>query len=205
VAEQRRGLLRLTGLDRRGPLPAQTRKGAPLRPWTIPNLVGYARLALIALFLWLSFSSGDGRTFAAFAVFSIAAIGDYLDGLVARVTGQYSRLGSLLDPLVDRLLVISGVVVCWHFELVPRWALAALIARELLMLAIVAFGLRRGLDIEINAVGRAAVWLVMAGVALALVSDAWLVRGLLYTGLVGTWAATVLYVRDGLGRLRMQR
>ena len=61
---------------------------------------------------------------------------DYLDGMAARVTGQYSRLGALLDPLTDRLLVISGVVVCWHFELLPRWALAVLAARELFMLVL---------------------------------------------------------------------
>ena len=48
---------------------------------------------------------------------------DYLDGITARVTGQYSRLGTLLDPLVDRLLVLCGVVVTWHFDLLPRWAL----------------------------------------------------------------------------------
>ena len=50
--------------------------------------------------------------------------GDYADGIAARVTGQYSRLGALMDPVTDRLLVISGVVVCWHFQLLPRWALA---------------------------------------------------------------------------------
>ena len=60
---------------------------------------------------------------------------DYLDGFAARLTGQYSRLGALLDPVVDRLLVVSGMVVCWHFELLPRWAIAIVIARELFMLA----------------------------------------------------------------------
>ena len=67
--------------------------------------------------------------------------GDYADGIAARVTGQYSRLGALMDPVTDRLLVISGVVVCWHFELLPRWALAVLAARELLMLALGRYGL----------------------------------------------------------------
>ena len=64
------------------------------------------------------------------SLFAVIAWGDYADGIAARVTGQYSRFGALLDPVVDRLLVISGVVVCWHFELLPRWALAVLVARE---------------------------------------------------------------------------
>ena len=59
---------RLFGLDRSGPPPRQTQKGAPLKPWTIPNFVGYARLAAIPLFLYLAFESGDGRSAAWYAV-----------------------------------------------------------------------------------------------------------------------------------------
>ena len=58
---------RLFGLDRSGPPPPQTRKGEPLNPWTLPNLVGYVRLAAIPLFLCLAFDSGDGRSAAAAA------------------------------------------------------------------------------------------------------------------------------------------
>ena len=47
------------------------------------------------------------------------------------MTGQYSRLGAILDPIVDRALVLAGLVVCWNFELLPRWAIAVLVAREL--------------------------------------------------------------------------
>src|SRR5215213_4496609 len=85
---------RLFGLDRSGPRPRQTQKGQPLNPWTVPNLVGYARLAAIPLFLYLAFESGDGRSAAAATVFWLIAAGDYLDGFLARVTGQYSRLGT---------------------------------------------------------------------------------------------------------------
>src|ERR687892_1246085 len=93
-----RGFRRLSGLDRSGPSPAETRRGQPLRPFTIPNLIGYARLAGIPVFLYLAFESGDGRTAAATAVFAAVTGGDYVDGLAARATGQYSRMGALLDP-----------------------------------------------------------------------------------------------------------
>ena len=125
---------RLFGLDRSGPPPRQTREGEPLNPWTLPNLVGYLRLAAMPVFLYLAFESGDGRSVAAAALFWLIAAGDYLDGFLARVTGQYSRLGAMLDPVIDRLTILSGAVVCWHFELLPRWALALLVARELVML-----------------------------------------------------------------------
>lgn len=188
---------RLLGLDRSGPRPPQSRKGEPLRPLTIPNLVGYARLAAIPLFLYLGFDSGDGRSAAAAIVFWLIAAGDYLDGLLARLTGQYSRMGTLLDPLIDRLTILAGDVVCWRFELLPRWALALLAARELAMLAIAQHGLRRGVEIEVNWPGRIAVFPIMGSVFLALIFAGWVPTALLLVGLALALIATALYVRAG--------
>jgi len=192
---------RLLGLDRSGPPPRETRAGEPLHPWTIPNLIGFTRIALIPVFLVLALSSGDGRTASAAILYAVIGGTDYLDGMAARVTGQYSRLGTLLDPLTDRLLVVSGVIVCWHFELLPRWALGLLAARELFMLVLTQAGLRRGLDLEVKMIGRWAVWPTMFSLFLAMVSVTWVAEALLYIGLAMTLAATVLYVRDGLRAL----
>jgi CDP-diacylglycerol--glycerol-3-phosphate 3-phosphatidyltransferase len=190
VGRRRLTFRRLSGLDRSGPLPPQTRAGAPLRPWTIPNAIGYIRLALIPVFLVLELSSGDGTSTAGVIVFAAIGWSDYLDGMAARVTGQYSRLGTLLDPLTDRLLIVSGVVVCWRFDLLPRWALALLAARELFMLGLVRLGLRRGVDVRINWLGRWGVWPVMSALFFAMAC--------LYVGLALVLASTIQYVRDGL-------
>ena len=122
---------RLSGLDRSGPPPPQTLAGQPWHVWTIPNAIGFVRLALIPVFLVTALASDNGTDPLPAILFAVIGWSDYADGIAARVTGQYSRFGALLDPVVDRLLVISGVVVCWHFELLPRWALAVLVAREL--------------------------------------------------------------------------
>jgi cardiolipin synthase len=193
-------LRRLFGLDRTGPAPKQTRKGEPLRPLTLPNAVGYARLAAIPLFLYLAFDSGDGRTASAAALYWTIAAGDYLDGLLARVTGQYSRMGALLDPVIDRLTILSGAIVAWHFELLPRWALLVLAAREVATLVLAQLALRRGIDLEINWLGRTAVFPVMGAIFWAMVFDAWWPPALLYLGLVLGILATLLYLRMGLGR-----
>jgi CDP-diacylglycerol--glycerol-3-phosphate 3-phosphatidyltransferase len=189
---------RLLGLDRSGPPPAETLRGRPLNPWTIPNAVGFVRLAMIPVFLVLALGSGDGRLASASIVYALIGGTDYLDGMLARITGQYSRLGALLDPLVDRLLVISGVIVCFHFELLPRWALLVLAGRELFMLVVSEMGLRRGLDLKINMLGRWAVWPTMFSLFLAMVSVTWVADALLYLGLAMTLGATLLYVRDTL-------
>jgi phosphatidylglycerophosphate synthase len=193
---------RLLGLDRSGPKPLVTRRGQPLRPLTIPNLVGYVRLAGIPVFLYLALRSSDGRTVAAAAVYFAITASDYLDGFLARATGQYSRMGALLDPVIDRLTVLAGATVCWKFELLPRWALAVLALREVGMLIVAQIGLRRGLDLEINWVGRWSVLLVMGGIFLALVTAAWIAPAMFLVGLAGSLLASVLYLRAGLGALR---
>jgi cardiolipin synthase len=196
---------RLFGLDRSGPPPRSTRKGEPLNPWTIPNFVGYVRLLGIPAFLYLAFESGDGRDTAAAIVFWLIAAGDYVDGFLARVTGQYSRLGTMLDPLIDRLTILAGAVVCWHFELLPRWALALLAAREVVMLGLAQYGLRRGVEIRVNWPGRISVFPIMGGIFFALVFDGWVPEALLVIGLALAIVATVLYARAGMRETRRAR
>lgn len=147
---------RLSGLDRSGPPPPQTRAGQPLRPWTIPNAIGYVRLALLPAFLVLAFAA-DGQSTLGSILFALVAWSDYFDGIAARVTGQYSRLGALMDPVIDRLLILSGVVVCFWFDLLPRWALIVLAVRELLVVALARYGLGRGVDLSVNWLDRKSV------------------------------------------------
>ena len=198
VEKTRLTFRRLSGLDRSGPPPPATLKGQPLHPWTVPNLIGYVRLALIPVFLIIAFSSGDGQDWRSTLIFAIVGWSDYFDGIAARLTGQYSRLGALLDPLVDRLLVISGVIVCWHFELLPRWALALLAAREVFMLGLVRWGLRHGADIKVNWLGRIGVWPVLGALFFAMAGLETVGAIMLYVGVAFVLASTVKYVRDGL-------
>ena len=189
---------RLLGLDRSGPPPAATTAGAPLHPWTIPNAIGFARLALIPVFLVVALSSDDGVGAPQAILFAVIGWGDYADGMAARITRQYSRLGALMDPVTDRLLVISGVVVNWHFCLLPRWALGVLVVREVAMIALARYGLKRGVDVRINWPGRLAVAPVMGGLFFPMCGLQTLGEVLLYVGLALALAATALYVRDGL-------
>jgi CDP-diacylglycerol--glycerol-3-phosphate 3-phosphatidyltransferase len=196
---------RLLGYDRDYEAPPETLPGAPLNPWTIPNAIGFVRLALVPVFLVIALGSGDGRLASASIIYAVIGGTDWFDGMAARITGQFSRLGVLLDPVVDRMLVISGVIVCWHFELLPRWALAVLVARELFMLVMSQIVLAKHLgDIKVNMLGRWAVWPTMFSLFLAMVSVTWVADALLYLGLAMTLGATVLYVRDGLTALREQ-
>jgi cardiolipin synthase (CMP-forming) len=155
----------------------------------------------LPLFLVIAFSSGDGRDAAAAAIFWAVAVGDYVDGFIARATGQYSRMGALLDPVVDRLTILCGAAVCWHFELLPRWALAVLAAREVVTLILAQVYLRRAGEIEINWLGRIAVNPVMAAIFFAMVSESWVWSAMLIVGVVLGILGTIAYVRTGMRQL----
>jgi cardiolipin synthase (CMP-forming) len=197
---QRGGLRRLLGLDRSAPPPPSTLPGSPLRPWTIPNLVGYARIVGLARFLVFALRSGDGHSTAAAVLYGCVAWGDYLDGILARVTGQYSRLGALLDPIVDRLMIIAGAGVAWQFELLPRTLLALLVVREVAMLALGRYALHRRGAITINWVGRLGVWPIMSAMFFAVAGALELAEVLLVIGVVMAYIASALYARATFAR-----
>lgn len=193
---------RLSGLDRSGPPPPQTLRGAPLNVWTIPNAIGFVRLALLVPMLVAGLSSESGTDALPAILFAVVAWSDYADGIAARVTGQYSRFGALLDPIVDRLLVISGVAICWKFETLPRWGIAILVARELYLLVAGQLALRRGIELKINWWGRWGVWPTMSAIFCAMVGLDTLAHVLFYLGLVLSLVAAVVYTRDALSASR---
>jgi len=193
---------RLFGIDRSGPPPAATQSSQPLNPWTIPNAIGFARLVAIPVFLVLALSSRAGHDTLATVLFAVIGWADYLDGFAARLTGQYSRLGALLDPVVVRLLVVSGMVVAFDFSLLPRWAIIIVMVRELLMLVLSRYALRRGSELRINWAGRLGVAPTMGAPFFAMAGVHWLALAMLYSGMTLTLSATVLYVRRGLEQAR---
>jgi cardiolipin synthase (CMP-forming) len=193
---------RLFGLDRTYAKPASTEPGEPLHPWTLPNFIGYLRLAAIPVFLVLAYETDDGTSVLSAMIFWAISFGDYVDGFLARVTGQYSRLGALLDPVIDRLTILAGAVVCWSFELLPRWLLIVLALRELVMLLLGQYGLRHGVDIKINWPGRISVFPIMGGIWLALLAPGWVATALVVWGVAMALLATYLYAQVGLRAVR---
>jgi phosphatidylglycerophosphate synthase len=189
---------RLSGLDRSGPNPQETTSGQPLRPWTLPNLVTYLRIVALPVFLVIGLGSGDGREDVATAIYAAICWGDYADGMLARVTRQYSRLGALLDPFVDRATILAGAAVCWRFELLPRWALAALAVREVVTMGLAELALRRGLELRINWFGRIGIWPVMSAIFFAMALQTWASEALLLLGLGLSTVATAEYLWDGI-------
>lgn len=185
---------------------------------TVPNVITFIRLLLLPLFLWLEF--GPHSEIAALVVFAIAASTDWVDGQVARRTHQVSKLGKILDPTVDRLLIFVGVIAVFFLGRVPLWILVYLIARDALLLLGGQFLLRKIGEVPpVRYLGKFATAFIMFGFCFLLLgmpsvpglgiigAPAWLpgfgLEGtylgtwLVYAGLVCSVTVFVRYIIDG--------
>jgi cardiolipin synthase (CMP-forming) len=101
------------------------------RVFTLPNLLSLLRLLGVPLFLWLML--GPEADLLALLVLVVSGVSDYLDGRLARLWGQVSRIGQLLDPLADRLYILATVIAFVLRDIIPWWLAAALISRDLVL------------------------------------------------------------------------
>ena len=138
------------------------------RVLTVPNALSFLRLLLIPVFLWLVLVAR--ADLAAVAVLTVSGITDWADGVIARRTGQMTRLGRILDPLVDRLTIAATLLGLALRDLVPWWLVLLLVARELLLLALVPALRRRGLvALPVHYLGKAATFALYWGFPFVLV------------------------------------
>ncbi len=130
---------------------------------TLPNIISFLRLCLVPVFFALLFGGYD---IAATLVFAIAASTDFLDGQIARRTHTVSKLGQLLDPAVDRVLMVSGVLGVFLVGRLPLWIILVVVARDLLMLVGGAVLLKRfHIRIPVIYPGKVATTLLFIGFA----------------------------------------
>ena len=180
------------------------------RVLTVPNALTILRLILLGFFVWLVFAAGD--VLSAAVVLLVIGVTDYLDGYLARRWGQVSRVGQILDPLVDRITIATVVISLALYEAIPWWVVVALLARELLLLALVPLLRTRGLlALPVHYLGKAATFalflafpLVLAGTGPQTWQGVLDVMGwaLLMWGIGLYWYGALLYVEQAVRIMR---
>ncbi len=131
---------------------------AAQRVLTIPNVISFARLAGVPVFLWLVLGprSQAGDWWAVGLLFA-AGLSDWLDGKIARALNQQSRLGQLLDPAADRLYILATIMALAIRAIIPWWLVGILAARELLLAGVLVALRGRGYGpLQVSFVGKAA-------------------------------------------------
>lgn len=125
------------------------------RVLTVPNGLSFLRLLGVPVFYWLIV--GPHRDALAVAVLLVSGMTDWLDGYLARRLAQFSRLGELMDPLADRLYTLAALVALWQRGIVPIALVVGLLARDVVMSALLAHLRRRGITgVPVHFVAKAA-------------------------------------------------
>jgi CDP-diacylglycerol--glycerol-3-phosphate 3-phosphatidyltransferase len=102
----------------------------------LPNKLTISRIILAAIFILFLFIRGAGAKFVALAVFLIASLTDYYDGLIARRCNMITDFGKLMDPIADKILVLGGFLAFVEMKIIPAWMVMVIIARELFITGI---------------------------------------------------------------------
>jgi cardiolipin synthase (CMP-forming) len=167
---------------------------------TVPNLLSFARIALIPAFCWLS--ANERTRLWGILLFAVVVSTDWVDGYVARRTGQVSELGRILDPVADRLAIGAGLLTFAITGIFPFWAALLILVRDVAVLlggAAVLWG--KDIRIEVRWIGKIATFSLMVAIAWIAWGNAGGPLGELL--LVGGWLAYVVgiveyYIAAGL-------
>lgn len=166
--------------------------------FTLPNCITFVRFLLLPLFFWHLIS---GNNLAALIVFAICSATDFLDGWTARHFNCVTRLGQLMDPALDTLLMISGVIGTYYIGALPLWCLIFIFAREALILVagglvLLIFKIR----IPVIYLGKIATATLFVGICLLFLTDVgvWFV----YIGIVLQALVTIYYFKEAYQAIR---
>jgi cardiolipin synthase (CMP-forming) len=183
------------------------------RIWTVPNVISFARLLGVPLFLYLLL--GPHYDVAAVVVLALGGTTDWVDGYVARRLGQVSRLGELLDPFADRLYILATLLGFTVREIVPWWLTVALLSREAVLGVALLVLRRHGYGPPpVHYVGKTGTFVLLAAFPILLLAAAvpateavagpigW---GAAWWGLGLYWAAAVLYLSQTSQLVRADR
>jgi CDP-diacylglycerol---glycerol-3-phosphate 3-phosphatidyltransferase len=158
---------------------------------------------VVVLFVW----DVPGHDWWATAIFIAAMTTDWFDGRVARSRGYTSPLGSLLDPVADKLLVLTVLIVLVGEDIFPGWMVAAIVAREFLVSGLRLAALERGVVMHARDLGKLKTWSQATAAAIGgfAAAGAWGTDAAwwaLLVALVLTWISGLDYARVAPGLLR---
>lgn len=175
---------------------------------TIPNILTLSRILLTPLLMWFLVHRKMNQ---ALVVFFVAGMTDGLDGLIARLFHQQSRVGAILDPLADKLLLVSSFLILWHLGLIPTWLVIVAVARDVVIVlgTTALFVLQFQVEIQPTLLGKLTTLMQLLTVLLALSSELISIGGwtktlvFAVTGILSV-ATGVQYVRKGISMAKSQ-
>ena len=166
----------------------------------LPDQLTVARAASVPVVVLLYELDFQGHNYWATAVFAVAVATDWFDGRIARRRGRTSALGSLLDPIADKILVLAVLIVLIDQDVVPGWMVAAIVAREFLVSGLRLAAIERGVVMGARDLGKLKTWsqAIAAACAGLAAAGAWsddVAWWTLLVAVVLTWISGLDYAR----------
>ena len=170
--------------------------------WNLPNALTIGRIMAIPIIVLLLFYPGKVISFFAAIIFLFAAITDGLDGYIARRQNIVTTLGKFLDPLADKLLVITSLIMLIHLGRVPAWIVAVIAGREMAVTGLRAIAINEGIIISASQLGKYKTLLQVIATTTLIGHYSYLSIDLHNVGMIFLWAALVLTVWSGVDYFR---
>jgi CDP-diacylglycerol--glycerol-3-phosphate 3-phosphatidyltransferase len=164
----------------------------------IPNLLSVLRIALIPFFVFLLLPAGEETVCVGpFVVFALASITDFFDGYIARRTQQITKLGKLLDPIADKILIASALIFLVQLQRVSAWIVIVIIAREFAVTGIRAMASTEGIVMPADQLGKHKMGAQITAILMLLLNNRFWFLDWHLLGTLAIWVAMVLSLISG--------
>lgn len=180
----------------------------PSQIWNLPNILTLLRIAIIPVLVAILMSPSRLAGFSAAALFAVASITDWLDGYLARRMGIETTFGKFLDPIADKLIVMSALIMILPFDRAPAWMVLVIIGREIIITGLRGIASTEGIVIPASDLGKyKTIFQIVAILGLLLhydyhwffgISHPLLVVNMHNIGMFYLWIATILTIWSGV-------
>jgi CDP-diacylglycerol--glycerol-3-phosphate 3-phosphatidyltransferase len=164
-------------------------------PVNLPNALTVLRMFLVPLLVVVLLTRVEGHLYLGAGIFGLAVLTDYLDGYFARRRNEVTKLGILLDPLADKLLIAAALLSLVEMDLVPAWMAMIIVARELAVTALRNVAAGKGVLIRASVLGKAKMVVQVVAVLMLMLSPAH--PGLRLPGIVVLWVVVLITLVSG--------
>ncbi len=177
---------------------------ATVKIFNVPNLLSMSRILAVPVFIVLMLDPSPLRALAAGVVFSIASATDWLDGYLARKWGQVTKVGKLLDPIADKILIMAALVVLVELkpDVVHSWIAILIIGREFAVTGLRAIAASDGVVIPAETVGKYKVGAQITAVLSLLLYQYFDQDWMTDLGIIALWVAMILAVYSAVQYFR---
>ena len=159
-------------------------------PMNLPNSLTLARIFLVPLLVVVLWTEFEGKELVGAAIFSVAALTDWLDGFLARRQKQITTFGQLMDPLADKLLITAALISLVQMELAPAWMVAIILGRELGVTVLRSLAYSRGMTIPASPLGKVKMMAQVIAILLLILGREYL-QQFFVLGQIALWVVVV--------------